>query len=40
MKKYFLSSSERDALLSLLADVLTSNVIKPVELGDTKKNFL
>ncbi|WP_337637925.1 hypothetical protein [Prevotella sp.] len=39
MKKYFLSSSERDALLSLLADVLMSDDIKSVELGDTKKPF-
>lgn len=39
MKKYFLTSSERDALLSLLSDVLESKDIESIELGDTKKPF-
>lgn len=39
MKKYFLTSSERDAILSLLSDVLSANDLKSIELGDTKKPF-
>lgn len=39
MKKYFLTSSERDALLSLLSDVLSENDLNSVELGDRKEPF-
>lgn len=39
MKKYFLTSAERDALLSLLSDVLASNDMKTIELGDKKIPF-
>lgn len=39
MKRYFLTSSERDALLSLLSDVLASNDMNSIELGDSKKPF-
>lgn len=39
MKKYFLTSSERDALLSLLSDVLAENDLNSVELGDRKEPF-
>lgn len=39
MKKYFLTSSERDAILSLLSDVLSFNDIKSIELGDRKEPF-
>ena len=39
MRKYFLTSSERDALLSLLSDVLAVNDLNSVELGDRKEPF-
>lgn len=39
MKKYFLTSSERDALLSLLSDVLAANDLNSIDLGETKKPF-
>ena len=39
MKKYFLTSSERDALLSLLSDALAANDLKSIRLGEIKEPF-
>ena len=39
MKKYFLTSFERDALLSLLSDVLESNDLNSIDLGEPKETF-
>lgn len=39
MKKYFLTSLERDALLSLLSDFLASHDLKSIDLGDKKEPF-
>lgn len=39
MKDYPFTSSERDALLSLLSDVLASNDLKSIDLGESKKPF-
>ena len=39
MKKYFLTSSERDAILSLLSDVLSVNDLKSIDLGERKIPF-
>lgn len=39
MKKYFFTSSERDAILSLLSDVLSVNDLNLIDLGEEKKPF-